>query len=143
MRLAISGTVPVTIYNLVHLSRCLVGKYKMPHRYSVCPQLSESVGHTERYRVKDNASVLPLSEYRERHVFSIGELQLSLRFNKSAKDDIEKKWGIQFGDEAGGGVSRPTPYVETAYASFVYADGTPVFRIETVVMLWMPEREEV
>lgn len=57
--------------------------------------------------------------------------------------NYEGGWGIQFGDEAGGGVSRPTPYVETAYASFVYADGTPVFRIETVVILWMPEREEV
>lgn len=57
--------------------------------------------------------------------------------------NYEGGWGIQFGDEAGGGVSRPTPYVETAYASFVYADGTPVYRIETVVMLWMPEREEV
>lgn len=29
----------------------------------------------------------------------IGELQLSLRFNKSSKDDIEKKWGITIGDD--------------------------------------------
>ena len=29
----------------------------------------------------------------------IDELQLSLRFNKSSKDDIEKKWGIELGDD--------------------------------------------
>ena len=29
----------------------------------------------------------------------IGELQLSLRFNKTLKDDIEKKWGIEIGDD--------------------------------------------
>ncbi len=29
----------------------------------------------------------------------VGEIQFSLRFNKSAKDDIERKWGITIGDE--------------------------------------------
>lgn len=29
----------------------------------------------------------------------IGEIQLSLRFNKSVKDNIEKKWGIKIGEE--------------------------------------------
>ena len=52
-------------------------------------------------------------------------------------------WGILFGDEAGGGVSRPTPYPETSYYSFVYADGTPVVQVEVVVVFLVPKREEV
>ena len=57
--------------------------------------------------------------------------------------NYEGGWGILFGDEAGGGVSRPTPYPETAYYSFVYADGTPIVTVTEVVVLWMPKREEV
>ena len=57
--------------------------------------------------------------------------------------NYEGGWGTVFGDEAGGGISRPTPYVETAYSSFVYSDGTPAFKVTAVVLVWIPEREEV
>ena len=57
--------------------------------------------------------------------------------------NYEGGWGILFGDEAGGGVSRPTPYPETSYYSFVYADGTPAVQVETVVVFILPRREEV
>lgn len=57
--------------------------------------------------------------------------------------NYEGGWGILFGDEAGGGVSRPTQYPETSYYSFVYADGTPVYAVTEVVVLWLPKREEV
>ena len=57
--------------------------------------------------------------------------------------NYEGGWGILFGDEAGGGVSRPTPYPETSYYSFVYADGTPIEQITEIVVLWLPKREEI
>jgi hypothetical protein len=57
--------------------------------------------------------------------------------------NYEGGWGVLFGDEAGGGVSRPTPYPETSYYSFVYADGTPIVTVTEVVVLWMPKREEI
>ena len=58
-------------------------------------------------------------------------------------------WGEIFGNETGGGTLsskydyNPTPYVETAYYSFVYADGTPIVKVTEVVVLYMPKREEV
>ena len=57
--------------------------------------------------------------------------------------NYEGGWGILFGDEAGGGVSRPTPYPETAYYSFVYADGSPVAMASEVIVIWLPKREEI
>ena len=57
--------------------------------------------------------------------------------------NYEGGWGILFGDEAGGGVSRPTQYPATSYYSFVYADGTPIVTVSEVVVFWMPKREEV
>ena len=57
--------------------------------------------------------------------------------------NYEGGWGVLFGDEAGGGVSRPTPYPATAYYSFVYADGTPAVQVQTVVVFLIPRREEV
>lgn len=56
--------------------------------------------------------------------------------------NYEGGWGILFGDEAGGGVSRPTPYPETAYYSFVYADGTPAVKVVEIVVMWLPKRED-
>ena len=57
--------------------------------------------------------------------------------------NYEGGWGILFGDEAGGGVSRPTQYPATSYYSFVYADGTPIVTVSEVVVFWIPKREEV
>lgn len=60
--------------------------------------------------------------------------------------NYEGGWGEMFGNVTGGGdVSsknnyNPTPYVEVAYRSFVYADGTPV--VVSVVVVCMPVRKE-
>ena len=35
-------------------------------------------------------------------------------------------WGTVFGDDAGGGISVPTPYEKTSYYSFVLSDGSPL-----------------
>ena len=57
--------------------------------------------------------------------------------------NYEGGWGILFGDEAGGGVSRPTPYPATSYYSFVLSDGSPAVQVQTVVVFLVPKREEV
>lgn len=57
--------------------------------------------------------------------------------------NYEGGWGTLFGDEAGGGIGRPTQYPTTEYSSFVYADGSPAFKITTVTVVWMPKREEI
>ena len=57
--------------------------------------------------------------------------------------NYEGGWGTLFGDEAGGGISRPTQYPETSYYSFVYRDGTPITKITRVVVVCMPKREEI
>ena len=62
--------------------------------------------------------------------------------------NYEGGWGEMFGNITGGGIlssktnCNPTRYVRTAYASFVYADGTPA-GITEIVVVWMPKREEV
>lgn len=55
--------------------------------------------------------------------------------------NYEGGWGTLFGDEAGGGVSRPTPYPETSYYSFVYTDGTPIGQVTEIVVLWLGKSE--
>ncbi|MBQ7389494.1 MAG: hypothetical protein IJW02_00155 [Clostridia bacterium] len=63
--------------------------------------------------------------------------------------NYEGGWGEIFGNETGGGTlsskydCNPTPYVEVTHSSFVYADGTPAMKVETVVMVFLPWREEV
>ncbi len=62
--------------------------------------------------------------------------------------NYEGGWGETFGNITGGGALssksdyNPTPYVETSYCSFVYADGTPAVRISAVAFVWLPKREE-
>ena len=56
--------------------------------------------------------------------------------------NYEGGWGVLFGDEAGGGLGRPTPYPATAYYSFVYADGTPAVETVSVTVFIIPKREE-
>ena len=62
--------------------------------------------------------------------------------------NYEGGWGEIFGNETGGGTLsskydyNPTPYVRTAYYSFVYADGTPLVVVKSVVVVWLPERED-
>ena len=62
--------------------------------------------------------------------------------------NYEGGWGEIFGNVTGGGTisssskCNPTPYVEVAHTSFVYADGTPAMKVEAVVMIWIPKREE-
>ena len=63
--------------------------------------------------------------------------------------NYEGGWGEIFGNITGGGTlsskydCNPTPYVEVAHTSFVYADGTPAMRVEVVVIVCLPKREEV
>lgn len=63
--------------------------------------------------------------------------------------NYEGGWGEMFGNITGGGAIsskydyNPTPYVQTEYASFVYADGSPAFRVTSVVFVCLPKREEV
>ena len=56
--------------------------------------------------------------------------------------NYEGGWGDIFGNQTGGGVGRPTAYVEVSYRSLVYADGTPVSVLEEVVLVWIPKRED-
>jgi len=62
--------------------------------------------------------------------------------------NYEGGWGEMFGNITGGGTlsskydCNPTPYVEVAYSSFVCADGTPAARVEAVVIMFIPKREE-
>jgi hypothetical protein len=57
--------------------------------------------------------------------------------------NYEGGWGILFGDEAGGGISKPTPYPTTSYYSFVLSDGSPAVQVQSVVVFLIPKREEV
>ena len=63
--------------------------------------------------------------------------------------NYEGGWGEMFGNITGGGTLsskydyNPTPYVEVAYSSFVYADGTPANLTKVVVVMYIPRREEV
>lgn len=63
--------------------------------------------------------------------------------------NYEGGWGEMFGNITGGGTlsskydCNPTPYVEVAYSSLVNADGTPIVRINSVVIIYIPRREEV
>ena len=63
--------------------------------------------------------------------------------------NYEGGWGEMFGNITGGGTLsskydyNPTPYVEVAYSSFVYADGSPANLTQVVVVMYIPRREEV
>lgn len=62
--------------------------------------------------------------------------------------NYEGGWGEMFGNITGGGTissnsnCNPTPYPETAYYSFVYADGTPAVKVVEIVVMWIPKRED-
>lgn len=63
--------------------------------------------------------------------------------------NYEGGWGEMFGNITGGGKlsdkynCNPTPYVEVAYSSFVYEDGSPAYTVKAVVVMYVPRREEV
>lgn len=63
--------------------------------------------------------------------------------------NYEGGWGEKFGNITGGGTIsskydyNPTPYVEVSFASLVNSDGTPATESVTVVVMWLPKREEV
>ena len=63
--------------------------------------------------------------------------------------NYEGGWGEMFGNITGGGTlsskydCNPTPYVEVAHDSLVNKDTLTSAASETVIILWIPKREEV
>lgn len=54
--------------------------------------------------------------------------------------NYEGGWGTVFGDEAGGGIGVPTPYVETAHYSFVSFSSNNTASV-AFAFVWIPKRE--
>ena len=55
--------------------------------------------------------------------------------------NYEGGWGDIFGNQTGGGIGRPTSYVEVAYRSLVTDEGKPAAQSVEITLVWIPKRE--